>query len=58
MNKSPITSEYAADQEKLEDLNLGTPLLPGDPKGRAHSRLWSDHVCAVLEHLHCTRALI
>lgn len=32
--------------QKLEDLGDGTPLLPsGDPKARAHSRLWSDHVC-------------
>ena len=34
---------------KLEDLNIGTPLLPGDPKGRAHSRLWSDHVCIITQ---------
>ncbi|MCJ1269220.1 hypothetical protein MMC22_009109 [Lobaria immixta] len=31
--------------EYLEDLGDGTPLLPsGDPKARAHSRLWSDHI--------------
>ena len=30
--------------EYLEDLNQGQPLLPKDPKLRAHSRLWSDHV--------------
>lgn len=31
---------------KLEDLDVRQPLLPqGDPKARAHSRLWSDHVC-------------
>lgn len=32
--------------QKLEDIADGTPLLPsGDPKARAYSRLWSDHVC-------------
>ncbi len=30
--------------EYLEDLNKGEPLLPKDPKLRAHSRLWSDHI--------------
>jgi len=31
--------------EYLEDLNVGEPLLPqGDPKKRAHSRLWADHI--------------
>lgn len=30
--------------EYLEDLNRGEPLLPKDPKLRAHSRLWSDHI--------------
>ena len=30
--------------EYLEDLNKGTALLPRDPKLRAHSRLWTDHV--------------
>ncbi|MCJ1470792.1 hypothetical protein MMC07_009439 [Pseudocyphellaria aurata] len=31
--------------EYLEDLADGTPLLPsGDPKARAYSRLWSDHI--------------
>ena len=30
--------------EYLEDLNQGQPLLPKDPKLRASSRLWSDHV--------------
>jgi glutathione S-transferase len=29
---------------KLEDLKQGASLLPEDPKARAHSRLWSDHV--------------
>jgi len=30
---------------QLEDLNAGTPLLPpNDPQGRAHCRLWTDHV--------------
>ncbi|THY92701.1 glutathione S-transferase [Aureobasidium pullulans] len=28
----------------LEDLQKGEALLPSDPKLRAHSRLWSDHV--------------
>lgn len=31
--------------EYLEDLGQGEPLLPSDPKLRAVSRLWSDHVC-------------
>ena len=30
--------------EYLEDLNEGRPLLPKDPKLRAYSRLWSDHI--------------
>jgi glutathione S-transferase len=30
--------------EYLEDLNQGKPLLPSDPKLRADSRLWSDHI--------------
>ncbi|KAG9655253.1 glutathione S-transferase, partial [Aureobasidium melanogenum] len=30
--------------EYLEDLQKGEALLPSDPKLRAHSRLWSDHV--------------
>lgn len=30
--------------EYLEDLNQGKPLLPADPKMRANSRLWSDHI--------------
>ncbi|MCJ1273780.1 hypothetical protein MMC21_001573 [Puttea exsequens] len=31
--------------EYLEDLNVGAPLLPqGNPKARAHCRLWSDHI--------------
>ncbi|KAL1306956.1 hypothetical protein AAFC00_005593 [Neodothiora populina] len=30
--------------EYLEDLHAGTALLPNDPKVRAHSRLWSDHI--------------
>ena len=30
--------------EYLEDLNQGRPLLPKDPKLRATSRLWSDHI--------------
>ncbi|KAF2668041.1 glutathione S-transferase [Microthyrium microscopicum] len=30
--------------EYLEDLNQGEPLLPSDPKARAHSRLWADHI--------------
>ncbi|KAL8933254.1 MAG: hypothetical protein Q9211_005883 [Gyalolechia sp. 1 TL-2023] len=42
--------------EYLEDLNTGHPLFPlGDPRLRAHCRLWADHVssnlrpaCAVL----------
>lgn len=29
---------------QLEDLNTGPPLLPSDPKLRAHCRLWTDHV--------------
>ncbi|KAF2092976.1 hypothetical protein NA57DRAFT_81657 [Rhizodiscina lignyota] len=30
--------------EYLEDLNVGNPLLPPDPKSRALCRLWSDHI--------------
>lgn len=31
--------------EYLEDLNAGLPLLPqGNPRARAHCRLWSDHI--------------
>ncbi|CZR60819.1 related to glutathione transferase omega 1 [Phialocephala subalpina] len=30
--------------EYLEDLNSGPPLLPLDPRHRATSRLWSDHI--------------
>ncbi|KAL2215799.1 putative glutathione transferase [Thermoascus aurantiacus ATCC 26904] len=31
--------------EYLEDLNMGRPLLPpGDPKLRAHCRVWADHI--------------
>lgn len=30
--------------EYLEDLQQGRALLPKDPKLRAHSRLWSDHI--------------
>ncbi|KAL1586869.1 hypothetical protein WHR41_04190 [Cladosporium halotolerans] len=30
--------------EYLEDLNEGEPLLPKDPKLRANSRLWADHI--------------
>jgi glutathione S-transferase len=30
--------------EYLEDLKQGAHLLPTDPKERAHSRLWSDHI--------------
>ncbi|KAK4506686.1 hypothetical protein PRZ48_000419 [Zasmidium cellare] len=30
--------------EYLEDLQQGTALLPSDPKLRASSRLWSDHI--------------
>ncbi|KAF2842471.1 hypothetical protein M501DRAFT_1022452 [Patellaria atrata CBS 101060] len=30
--------------EYLEDLNVGQSLLPSDAKGRAYSRLWSDHI--------------
>lgn len=33
-----------ADSSKLEDLGVGRPLMPSDPKLRANSRLWSDHV--------------
>ncbi|KAF3389391.1 Glutathione S-transferase U8 [Penicillium rolfsii] len=30
--------------EYLEDLKLGTALLPEDAKGRANCRLWADHI--------------
>ena len=30
--------------EYLEDLSQGPDLLPRDPKDRAHSRLWADHI--------------
>jgi hypothetical protein len=31
--------------EQLEDLGIGTPLLPvSDPQRRASCRLWADHV--------------
>jgi len=30
--------------KQLEDLNQGEALLPADAKGRAHCRLWSDHI--------------
>ncbi|KAI4728524.1 glutathione S-transferase [Aureobasidium sp. EXF-10728] len=30
--------------EYLEDLQQGEALLPNDPKLKAHSRLWSDHI--------------
>jgi glutathione S-transferase len=30
--------------EYLEDLGFGQSLLGSDPKARANSRLWSDHV--------------
>ena len=30
--------------EYLEDLNTGPALLPPNPRSRAHSRLWSDHI--------------
>jgi len=30
--------------EYLEDLNVGRPLFPSDPKLKAYCRLWSDHV--------------
>jgi len=30
--------------EYLEDLDNSRPLMPPDPKGRAHCRLWSDHI--------------
>ncbi|KAL9588872.1 MAG: hypothetical protein Q9203_002332 [Teloschistes exilis] len=36
--ESSILMEY------LEDLNTGQPLLPADPKLRAHCRLWTDHI--------------
>jgi hypothetical protein len=35
----------ASDILQLEDLSIGHPLLPlGDPRLRAHCRLWTDHV--------------
>ncbi|OMP88437.1 Glutathione S-transferase omega-1 [Diplodia seriata] len=30
--------------EYLEDLGVGRPLMPSDPKLRANCRLWSDHI--------------
>ncbi|TLD34864.1 hypothetical protein E2P81_ATG05029 [Venturia nashicola] len=30
--------------EYLEDLNMGQPLFPSDPKQKAHCRLWTDHI--------------
>ncbi|OJD38619.1 glutathione transferase [Diplodia corticola] len=30
--------------EYLEDLGMGRPLMPSDPKLRANCRLWSDHI--------------
>jgi glutathione S-transferase len=30
--------------DQLEDLGQGKPLLPSDPKQRAYSRLWTDHI--------------
>lgn len=52
--KSPLSiASYASTLEdstltacniQLEDLNAGATLLPSDPKLRAHSRLWSDHI--------------
>lgn len=38
MYESTVLMEY------LEDLQQGFPLLPSDPKQRAHSRLWTDHI--------------
>lgn len=37
-HESTVLMEY------LEDLNQGAALLPADPRTRAHSRLWADHV--------------
>jgi glutathione S-transferase len=34
--------------EYLEDLDVGPRLLPKDPRDRAISRLWVDHVGALL----------
>ena len=38
----------------MEDLKDGEALLPEDPKGRAHSRLWADHVSPsdTFDHAH------
>ncbi|KAJ6171109.1 hypothetical protein N7470_000176 [Penicillium chermesinum] len=36
--------ESSVIMEYLEDLNIGTPLLPADAKLRAHCRLWADHI--------------
>ncbi|KAL9577079.1 MAG: hypothetical protein Q9212_006605 [Teloschistes hypoglaucus] len=36
--------------EYLEDLNMGQPLLPADPKLRAHCRLWTDHINRIIVH--------
>ncbi|KAE9981170.1 hypothetical protein EG328_011846 [Venturia inaequalis] len=30
--------------EYLEDLNMGQPLFPSDPRQKAHCRLWTDHI--------------
>ena len=37
-HESTVLMEY------LEDVGEGQALLPPDPKSRAHSRLWADHV--------------
>ncbi|KAJ5637931.1 hypothetical protein N7490_007810 [Penicillium lividum] len=37
-HESTVLMEY------LEDLKIGSPLLPAEPKLRAHCRLWTDHV--------------
>ncbi|MCJ1433946.1 Glutathione S-transferase U1 [Xylographa pallens] len=40
-----LKQEKETKKMQLEDLNAGEPLLPqGDPKKRAHSRLWADHI--------------
>ena len=47
MSQEPVFGTFAYGKQ-LEDLNQGNALLPKDPKGRAHSRLWTDHVsCSV-----------
>ncbi|MCJ1357205.1 MAG: hypothetical protein MMC33_007201 [Icmadophila ericetorum] len=47
-HESTVLMEY------LEDLKDGEALLPEDPKGRAHSRLWADHVSPsdTFDHAH------